>query len=185
MKSNRRIALAAAVVPALMLGLAYASVPLYSLFCQATGFGGTTQRADQAPAQASDQTMSIRFDGNASSDLGWSFAPSQTAMMVKIGEPTLTHFVAQNMSGKTETGTAVFNVTPVTAGIFFNKIECFCFTEQTLKAGERLEMPVQFFVDPAILDDPDTRNIREITLSYSFYPAKSKAAAEQRAVKTN
>lgn len=168
-----------------MLGLAYASVPLYSLFCQVTGFGGTTQRAAQAPAVATGQTISIRFDGNASSELGWNFAPAMTTMTVKIGEAAMAHYIAQNMTSKVETGTAVFNVTPVSAGIFFNKIECFCFTEQTLKPGERVEMPVQFFVDPAILEDPDTRNIGEITLSYSFYPATSKAAAGQPAVKTN
>jgi len=183
--NNRRIALAAAVVPALMLGLAYASVPLYTLFCQVTGFGGTPQRAAAAPAQAANQTISIRFDGNASSDMGWTFAPAHNTMTVKIGEAAMAHYVAQNMSSKTETGTAVFNVTPVAAGIFFNKIECFCFTEQTLKAGERVELPVQFFVDPAILDDPDTRNIREITLSYSFYPAKPNAAENRQAQKSN
>jgi cytochrome c oxidase assembly protein subunit 11 len=185
MTPNRRVALAAAAVPVLMLGLAYASVPLYALFCQVTGFGGTTQRAAQAPAEASSQSISIRFDGNASSELGWSFAPAQNTMTVKIGEAALASYVARNMTAQTGTGTAVFNVTPVTAGIYFNKIECFCFTEQTLKAGERVDMPVQFFVDPAILEDPDTRNIREITLSYSFYPTQSQAAVEQQAVKAN
>jgi cytochrome c oxidase assembly protein subunit 11 len=175
----------AAAVAAAMLGLAYASVPLYALFCQVTGFGGTTQRADAAPGTVSEQTISIRFDANVAKELGWNFSPATTAMTVKLGEPSLTHYVAVNGTSVKEVGTAVFNVTPPEAGIYFNKIECFCFTEQLLEAGQRVEMPVQFFVDPAILDNPDTRNIREITLSYTFYPAPQKAADAQAAVSTN
>lgn len=170
--------MASSVVVA-MLGLAYASVPLYRLFCQATGFGGTTQVADAAPATASTQDISIRFDANVSEDMGWNFHPKQNTMTIKIGEPSMAYYVATNASSAAVTGTAMFNVTPAEAGIFFNKIECFCFTEQTLKAGETVEMPVQFFVDPAILDDPDTKTIREITLSYTFYPVKPKAPEKQ------
>ena len=168
-----------------MLGLAYASVPLYSLFCKATGFGGTTQRADAGPATVTSQAISIRFDGNASSELGWNFRPAQTVMEIKIGEVALAHYIAQNTTGQAATGTAVFNVTPTEAGIYFNKIACFCFTEQTLKPGERVEMPVQFFVDPAILEDADTKGIREITLSYSFLPVKIKAPDKQAALPTH
>ena len=183
--ANRRVALIAAGGAAAMLGLAYASVPLYSLFCKATGFGGTTQRADSGPAVVATETISIRFDGNVSSELGWSFRPAVNVMDVKIGEVALARYIAQNTTGQTETGTAVFNVTPTEAGIYFNKIACFCFTEQTLKPGERVEMPVQFFVDPAILENADTNGIREITLSYSFLPAKTKAPDEQAALTTH
>lgn len=169
---------------AAMLGLAYASVPLYQLFCQVTGFGGTTQRAESAPATQLERNISIRLDANVSSELGWNFHPEKTTVTMKIGEVMLTHYVAHNGTSETLTGTATFNVTPTEAGIYFNKIACFCFTAQTLKAGERVEMPVQFFVDPAILEDPDTKNISEITLSYSFMPTPS-APAEQAAAQTN
>lgn len=167
---NRRVAFVAAAVFCGMVGLAYASVPLYRLFCQATGFGGTTQVAIAAPAQASTKTVSIRFDANASTEMGWNFRPVQSTLVVKIGEPSFAHYKATNMSSDTVTGTAKFNVTPTSAGIYFNKIQCFCFTKQTLKPGETTDFPVQFFVDPAFLDDPDTKDIGEITLSYSFFP---------------
>jgi cytochrome c oxidase assembly protein subunit 11 len=179
--ANRRVAFTAAGAGLAMLGLAYASVPLYSLFCQATGFGGTTQRAEQAPDSATTQQITIRFDANTAPSLPWKFIPVQQRMTVKIGELALAHYEAVNQSNETITGTAGFNVTPVTAGAYFNKIQCFCFTEQTLKPGEHVDMPVQYFVDPAILDDPDANGIREITLSYTFYPADKKSAA----LKTN
>jgi cytochrome c oxidase assembly protein subunit 11 len=169
-QKNRRVAFMAASLFCAMVGLAYASVPLYRIFCQTTGFGGTTQIAAVAPTNASAQTISVRFDANASTDMGWNFRAVQSTMTVKIGEPSMAHYAATNMSSDTVTGTAKFNVTPTSAGIFFNKIQCFCFTKQTLKPGETADFPVQFFVDPAILDDPDTKSIREITLSYSFYP---------------
>ena len=167
---NRRVAAITAGVALSMLGLAYASVPLYRLFCQTTGFGGTTQRAETAPAKSSGNVISVRFDANTSGNLDWSFHPAQAVMNVKIGEQSMAHYRAVNTSGKTLTGSAVFNVTPITAGAYFNKIQCFCFTEQTLKPGESVDMPVVFFVDPDMLDDPDTKNITEITLSYTFYP---------------
>jgi cytochrome c oxidase assembly protein subunit 11 len=181
---NRRVALTAAGVVVGMIGMAYASVPLYRLFCQVTGFGGTTQVATQAPATSTEQSISIRFDANVSGEMGWAFHPKQNTVTVKIGEPSMAYYVAKNESSETVTGTAVFNVTPTDAGIFFNKIECFCFTEQTLKPGETAEMPVQFFVDPAILQDADAKGITEITLSYSFYPSKNKPA-DVAANKTN
>ena len=174
---NLRVAGLATGFAACMLGLAYASVPLYQLFCQATGFGGTTQRADAAPEVATATDITIRFDANIDSGLDWNFRPKDQRLTVKIGEPSLAFFLARNTSNSSLTGKAMFNVSPPEAGIFFNKIECFCFTEQTLKAGESVEMPVQFFVDPAILDDPDTRNIAEITLSYTFYSVAAPLAA--------
>jgi cytochrome c oxidase assembly protein subunit 11 len=167
---NLHVALMAASVFCAMVGLAYASVPLYRLFCQSTGFGGTTQIATSAPKVAAGRDISIRFDANTSANLGWNFRAEQTTMVVKIGEPSMAHYKATNMASETVTGTAKFNVTPTSAGAYFNKIQCFCFTKQTLKPGETADFPVQFFVDPAILDDPDAKGIREITLSYSFYP---------------
>lgn len=184
-KKNTRTATLAASVAAGMLVLAYASVPLYQLFCQATGFGGTTQVSTSAPAIASTKEISIRFDANVAQEMGWNFHPKQTTMTVKIGEPTMAYYQATNASSDTVTGTAVFNVTPPEAGIFFNKIECFCFTEQTLKPGQTVDMPVQFFVDPALLDDADTKSIREITLSYSFYKTIPKAPAKQADLEIN
>ena len=167
---NRRTAGIAAGVAAAMLGLAYASVPLYSLLCQVTGLGGTVQRAAEAPASPSAQVLTIRFDANTAPSLAWNFHAAQPSMTVKAGEQAMVHYRAANTSGRTLTGTAVFNVTPESAGVYFNKIECFCFTEQTLEPGESADLPVSFFVDPAIADDADTRAIREITLSYTFYP---------------
>lgn len=167
---NRRVAAYASGVAIAMLGLAYASVPLYALFCQATGFGGTTQRADAAPEQVSDQTISIRFDANTAGSLGWTFHAEQTTMMVKVGEQNIAHYRATNISDRELTGTAVFNVTPVSAGAYFNKIQCFCFKEQTLAAGETVDMPVSFYIDPKIVSDRDAAHIRELTLSYTFYP---------------
>jgi cytochrome c oxidase assembly protein subunit 11 len=184
-KKNTRVAVMAAGLVASMIGLSYASVPLYRLFCQVTGFGGTTQVAEAAPEKASTELITIRFDANIDRTLGWNFHPKQNTMTVKIGESSMAYYVSSNPGSAPSTGSAVFNVTPVEAGIYFNKIECFCFTEQTLKAGESVEMPVQFFVDPAILDDPDARSISEITLSYTFYPVKTKAPEKQATVKTN
>lgn len=182
---NRRVAALAAGVAVGMLGLAYASVPLYRMFCQATGFGGTTQRAEVAPATATTKAISIRFDANIDASLPWMFHPKQVSQTVKIGEVNMAYFVATNRSDRTTTGSAVFNVTPTDAGAYFNKIACFCFTEQTLKPGETVEMPVQFFVDPAMLQDKDARYLKEITLSYTFYPAATPASEQQAVAKTN
>lgn len=179
-RKNGRVALMSAGIAAGMLGLAFASVPLYRLFCQVTGFGGATVRAEAAPAAVSDKTITIRFDSNMSSELGWRFHPEQTVMKVKLGEQSMAFYRAENTGSEASTGQASYNVTPEIAGAYFNKMQCFCFNEQTLKAGEKVDMPVVFFVDPAILDDADARNISEITLSYTFYPAKpSEAAAKQ------
>lgn len=178
--ANRRIAVAAVAGGIAMLGLTYASVPLYSLFCKATGYNGTPRRAAAADKPvASDKTVDIRFDSNTATSLDWNFHPVQPKVTVKLGEQTMAFFRAKNLSGRTLTGSAVFNVTPPSAGAYFNKIQCFCFTSQTLKAGESADMPVVFYVDPSIAQDPDTRTIGEITLSYTFYPADTPKTAAQ------
>jgi cytochrome c oxidase assembly protein subunit 11 len=168
---NGRTAALAALLVAAMVGLAFASVPLYRLFCQVTGFAGTTQRAvaGDAPGAVS-RTISIRFDANASPALPWSFEPVDTHRRVQIGARNIAFYTARNLSDRPVTGTATFNVTPAQAGAHFTKIQCFCFTEQTLAPGEEMRMPVIFYVDPAILDDANARDISEITLSYTFYP---------------
>ena len=170
-RQNRRVGFLAALGFASMVGAAYASVPLYRIFCQATGFNGTALIAAQAPAVAIDQFITIRFDANAAGELGWVFSPKQNTMRVRIGEQNISYFEARNNSDRSEVGSAVYNISPPMAGSFFNKIQCFCFTRQSLKPGEAAEFPVTFFVDPAIVKDPDGKLIPEITLSYTFYPA--------------
>ena len=169
---NTKTALLMALIVAAMIGLAFASVPLFRVFCELTGFAGTPQRAERAPGAVAGQ-VGVRFDANVHPGLPWRFEPVQTTVRVKPGAQTQIFYRAQNLSAKTLTGQAVFNVSPDQAGKYFKKIQCFCFTEQTLKAGEAKEMPVVFFVDPAITRDPDTKNIDEITLSYTFYPTGS------------
>ncbi len=171
-KGQRRhgvLALSLAGLVAAMVGLSFAAVPLYRIFCQATGYNGTPQRADKGADHVLDRTITIRFDGNVDPGLPWSFAPEQRTMDVKIGETSLAFFKATNRSDGPVTGSAIFNVSPEQAGLYFTKIQCFCFTKQTLAAGASAEMPVTFFVDPKIVDDEDTKNISEITLSYTFY----------------
>ncbi len=159
-----------------MTGLAFASVPLYRLFCQVTGFGGTTQRGGEAPGAVSRQ-VTVRFDANISNRLPWSFRPEQGSATVAVGARDMAFFTATNRAATPVTGTATFNVTPVQAGKYFTKIECFCFTQQTLKPGESIRMPVIFYVDPKMLQDPDARDIEDITLSYTFYPADGPKAS--------
>lgn len=172
-------AAACAVFVAGMVGMAFAAVPLYRLFCQVTGLGGTTQRADAAPEAAIARNISVRFDANIGNGLGWGFRPLVRSVELKVGEVGEAVFVAENRMDRPTTGTAVFNVTPLEAGAYFNKIACFCFDEQTLEPGQRLEMPVTFFVDPAIAENGDLDYVRTITLSYTFYPVVS--AGEQSA----
>jgi cytochrome c oxidase assembly protein subunit 11 len=169
---NTKTALLMALIVAAMVGLAFASVPLYRMFCQLTGFDGTPQRAERAPGAVAGQ-VGVRFDANVHPGLPWRFEPEQTTVRVQPGARTQIFYRAQNLSAKTITGQAAFNVSPDQVGKYFKKIQCFCFTEQTLKAGEARDMPVVFFVDPAIKKDPDTTNIDEITLSYTFYPTGS------------
>lgn len=168
-------AAACAVFVAGMVGMAFASVPFYRLFCQVTGLAGTTQRSDTAPAAAIDREVDIRFDANVGNGLGWGFRPLTRSVEIKVGEVGEAVFAAENRSNRPMTATAVFNVTPLEAGVYFNKIACFCFKEQTLQPGQSIEMPVTFFVDPAIADDPDLDGVRTITLSYTFYPVESAA----------
>jgi cytochrome c oxidase assembly protein subunit 11 len=171
-RSNRRVAFIALSMALLMLGLGYASVPLYRMFCQVTGYGGTTQRADEAKAagvKVTDKTMSIRFDANVERGMPWQFKPLQRTDTVTIGERDMALFWAKNDSDKVITGTASFNVEPEQAARYFNKIQCFCFTEQTLQPGEAVKMPVIYYVDPAILNDPDNKDVEQITLSYTFH----------------
>ncbi|TCD13469.1 cytochrome c oxidase assembly protein [Oricola cellulosilytica] len=167
--SNTAIAIACLAFFSGMIGLAYASVPLYQLFCQVTGYGGTTQRTQQASAQVLDETINVRFDANTNG-IGWEFKPKQRQVQVKIGETVQIAYEARNFGSAPSTGTATFNVTPQAAGAYFNKIECFCFTETTLGPGESLDMPVVFFIDPEIVDAPELKNIKTITLSYTFFP---------------
>jgi cytochrome c oxidase assembly protein subunit 11 len=176
---NKRIALTALGMAAAMLGLGFASVPLYRMFCQATGFGGTTQRTSEAQAaqvQAAADTISIRFDANVERGMPWQFKALQTTDQITIGVRDMAIFWAKNTSDQPLTGTASFNVEPEQAGKYFNKIQCFCFTEQTLQPGEEVRMPVLYYVDPAILNDPDAKDVEQITLSYTFHPAVNAGA---------
>ncbi|MGH6746794.1 cytochrome c oxidase assembly protein subunit 11 [Novosphingobium sp. PhB55] len=171
-RSNRRVAFIALSMALGMLGLGYASVPLYRIFCQVTGYNGTTRRADEAQAaavQVTDKTVSIRFDANVERGMPWQFKPLQRTDTVTIGERDMALFWAKNDSDKVITGTASFNVEPEQAARYFNKIQCFCFTEQTLQPGEAVKMPVIYYVDPAFLNDPDNKDVEQITLSYTFH----------------
>jgi cytochrome c oxidase assembly protein subunit 11 len=152
-----------------MAGLTAASVPLYRLFCQVTGYGGTTQVASDVVPGAVEQTINVRFDASIGDDLPWQFQPVQRQIEIPIGEETLAFYRAANVADRPIVGSSTFNVTPHKAGPYFSKIECFCFIEQVLQPGQTVEMPVSFFVDPAILDDPNTRDLKTITLSYTFF----------------
>lgn len=167
-----------------MVGMAYAAVPLYRLFCQVTGYNGTTQRVEQYSDTILDRTVKVTFDSNTSNGLNWDFRPAQRSIDPKIGETVEVRFKATNRSSVPTTGTAVFNVTPMEAGAYFNKVECFCFTETTLQPGETLEMPVVFFVDPDIVKTRETKDIHTMTLSYTFYPSKTDKPVAALPVKT-
>lgn len=172
---NRRVGAMALAFALAMLGLGYASVPLYRLFCQVTGFAGTTQRVSEAQAgsvKASAATVSIRFDANVERDMPWKFYPEHNTDTVSLGVRDLAIFIARNDSNHPITGVATFNVEPEQAGKYFNKIQCFCFSEQTLQPGQQVRMPVIYYVDPKILDDENARDIEQITLSYTFHVAK-------------
>jgi cytochrome c oxidase assembly protein subunit 11 len=171
---NARTGLKMALLALAMVGLAFASVPLYRIFCQVTGFGGATVRAADAPGAAAGE-IGMRFDANIHPSLPWRFEPAARER-VSLGERTIVHYTATNLTARPTTGRAIFNVTPAQAGGYFNKIECFCFTEQTLKPGESVKMPIVFFVDPKVREDEATKTIDEITLSYTFYPVESASA---------
>lgn len=169
-RSNIRLGAICATLFVGMVGAAYASVPLYRAFCQLTGFDGTVRRAEVAPETVLGKTLTIRFDANVR-DLPWTFTADQTAQTVKIGETKLAFFKVTNNSTKPVTARAVFNVVPVQAGAYFQKLQCFCFTDQTIAAGATVDMPVLYFVDPKYAEDINTKGKPEVTLSYTFYPA--------------
>ncbi|MDF2365768.1 cytochrome c oxidase assembly protein [Sneathiella sp.] len=168
-KKSVRLALVLASVVVGMVGLAYASVPLYDLFCRVTGYGGTTQQADIAPDVILDRDITIEFDANTSREMPWDFKPVKHKMTMKVGETGLAFYEAYNPTNRAIKGTATFNVTPQKVGQYFTKIDCFCFTEQVLQPGERVDMPVTFFVDPEIDNDPNAKEVTVITLSYTFF----------------
>ncbi len=184
----RRDAVVAAIcggVVALMIGASYAAVPFYNWFCRATGFNGTTQVATSAPVGTLGRTISVRFDANVGGGLPWKFQPEATEIKVRIGEVVTAYYTVTNTSARRTTGQAAYNVAPLTVGSYFQKINCFCFTEQTMAPGERREMPVVFYVDPKIAEDADNKNIDTITLSYTFYPVKESEARPVAAGETD
>jgi cytochrome c oxidase assembly protein subunit 11 len=176
--TNKRTGAVLGGIAAGMLCLAYAAVPLYQLFCQTTGYGGTTQRVTRPSDTVLERKITIRFDGNVNG-IAWRFEPVVTTVDVGIGESTLAFFRATNISSQPLVGTATYNVTPDIAGSFFNKLACFCFTEQRLEPGETVDMPVSFYVDPSLVDDKDARRLDLITLSYTFYPVDKPAKAAE------
>lgn len=165
------LALSLAAVVAGMIGLSFAAVPLYRIFCEQTGYAGTPQRADAAPSadRVTDRILNVRFDANVMPNLPWRFEPEQKEMTVRVGASNLAFFRATNISDKPVVGTAIFNVAPNSAAQYFSKIECFCFTEQRLEPGESIEMPVTFFIEPEFLANVSTKHIQDVTLSYTFY----------------
>jgi cytochrome c oxidase assembly protein subunit 11 len=175
-QKNSRTAFLMALIVAAMVGLAFASPVLYRTFCSLTGFGGTPLRAERAPGAIAGQVR-VRFDANVHPGLPWRFEPEQNTVNVAPGAQTKIFYRAQNLSARTIVGQAAFNVSPDQVGKYFKKIQCFCFSEQTLKPGQSVDMPVVFFVDPKFAKDPDTKDIDEITLSYTFYPVETVTAA--------
>jgi cytochrome c oxidase assembly protein subunit 11 len=175
-RKNARIAGRLVAVAVGMVGLAYASSPLYDLFCRTTGFGGTPVVAQQGDRPVLDRTVAVRFDSNVDPNLPWRFEPLEREVKVRLGEERLVHYRVTNVSQRPIVGTSVYNVTPEPAGPWFNKLQCFCFTEQLLKPGQSLDMPVVFFVDPEMDKDRRYDNVRTVTLSYTFFEAKTERA---------
>jgi cytochrome c oxidase assembly protein subunit 11 len=180
---NRRTALTIAAVSAAMVGMSYAAVPIYRAFCQVTGWGGTPQRADEGAAKTLAREITVRFDATTDPHLPWKFKPEQVSQTLKVGETGLAFYESANLADRPVTGRATFNVTPSKAGAYFTKIECFCFTEQTLAPREKVSMPVSYFIDPKIAEDPNLDDVHTITLAYTFFPwndepAGADAAAE-------
>lgn len=174
-KKNARIGLLVLGVVAGMVGLSFASVPLYDLFCSVTGFGGTTQVSEALPENIIDRTVTIKFNADTARGMPWEFKPEMREIDVKLGERGLTAFSARNKMPRPTSGTAIYNVTPLKAGKYFHKIQCFCFDEQTLQGGEQVSMPVLFYVDPKMDEDPNMDDVKAITLSYTFFKAETKA----------
>jgi cytochrome c oxidase assembly protein subunit 11 len=169
-RANRRVVVACLGVVMAMTGMAYAAVPLYQIFCQVTGYGGTTQRSELlSDVRVLDRQITIRFDANIASDLNWNFKPVERKVTIKLGQQKQISYTAENLSNETITGTATFNVTPQYAGVYFNKIECFCFNKTTLKPGEKIDMPVVFFIDPDLHNEVILSKLKTITLSYTMF----------------
>ncbi len=166
---NTRMALLLAGMVAVMVGVSFASVPLYRLFCQVTGFGGTTQIAASAPSEMGERVIKVRFNADVNPKLPWAFQPAQREVTLRVGESGLAFYRARNLAARPSVGVSTFNVTPQKAGPYFNKVQCFCFEEQTLQPGQEVDMAVSFFVDPAIADDPNLDDVKTITLSYTFF----------------
>jgi cytochrome c oxidase assembly protein subunit 11 len=169
------LAFGCGVLAAAMVGAAYAAVPFYNWFCRTTGFGGTTQVAEVAPAKALKRTLTVRFDGNVAGGLPWRFVPEQTSITVRIGEPHTVYYKVTNESARETVGQASYNVTPPTVGAYFSKLNCFCFTEQRMKPGETRDMAVVFYIEPALVKDSDQDGLNTITLSYTFFPVRQPA----------
>lgn len=174
-KKNARTALTVFVIVATMVGLSFASVPLYNLFCRVTGWGGTTQVAAQFPPQGNiiDRVITVRFDANTADDLPWDFNPEHLSIDVRLGERGFINYISKNRSDNPVAGTAIFNVTPLKAGKYFHKVQCFCFGEQILNPNQEVNMPVLFYVDPAMHTDEGMDDVSTITLSYSFFKTES------------
>ena len=184
-RGRQVVALSLAVVVVAMVGASYAAVPLYDLFCRVTGYGGTTAVGDAAPGIVGERVITVRFNADTQSALAWRFRPSQRDMTVRVGESALAFYSAENLSDEPLVGTATYNVTPQKVGTYFVKVDCFCFTEQYLRAGETADLPVSFYVDPAIDDDPNMDDIKTITLSYMFFDAGEEAAARYTSAQAN
>lgn len=178
---NRRLAAILGLVSLGMVGLSFAAVPLYQLFCQITGYGGTTQVAEHAPDVVGERVIKIRFDANVNPGLPWTFRPEQREVELKVGEQGLVFYLARNDAAFVTAGMATFNVTPLKAGQYFNKVACFCFDQQVLQPGEQIDMGVSFFIDPAIMDDRNLDEVKTITLSYTFFADPDAHLAEQAA----
>ena len=171
--NNSRVVFMCLGIFGFMLAMSFAAVPLYDLFCRVTGYGGTTQVSEVAPDTIKEHTVKVRFDANVNPALGWSFRPEVNEVTVRLGEVKTINYIAQNMTARTTVGTSTFNVTPGQTGQFFSKMQCFCFTEQKLEPGQRVEMPVVFYVDPAMLEDEDARDVNTIILSYTYFEVKN------------
>jgi cytochrome c oxidase assembly protein subunit 11 len=170
--SDIAIAAACGVFVAFMVGMSYAAVPLYTWFCKSTGFGGIPQIVVAAPGEVSDRRITVRFDANLGAGLPWRFEPERNAIDVRLGEVVTIYYTVTNLSAQDTAGQAVYNVTPTTVGAYFDKINCFCFTEQRLAGGEKRDMAVVFYVDPELAKDPEDDDLNTITLSYTFYPLR-------------
>jgi cytochrome c oxidase assembly protein subunit 11 len=179
-RRNARTVLSLVGVVGFMLGLSFAAVPLYDLFCRVTGFGGTTRVAEALPERVLEREVRVRFDAGVNQSIPWQFRPEVREVAVRPGEPMIVNYVVRNPTDRRMVGTATYNVTPDKAGIYFNKLQCFCFTEQPLDPGEEMVMPVVFFVDPAIADDRRMEDVTTITLSYTFFRAAADQVADAR-----